>query len=166
MLYLCMEKYIDVIGYEGLYMVSDQGNVKSVKRIILRSDGRKRTIHEKIKEGTHNKGYKRIALVDNNGKSTSLYVHRIVMESFIGKSNLYVDHINGVKDDNRLENLRYVTNSQNLTFRNTEKTYSTEYPYIYFDKTRSKYLVYKSKKRFATIEQAIEFAKCSLGQQL
>lgn len=165
MVYLSMEKYLDVPEYEGLYVVSNLGIVKSVKRLIIRSDGRKRTIPEKIKEGTHNKGYKRISLVDLNGKSKSVYVHRIVMEAFKGKSNLYVDHINGVKDDNRLENLRYVTNSENLTFRNTDKKYTTEYPYIYFDKKRDKFKVYKSKKRFDTIEDALDFAKCLLEPQ-
>lgn len=160
-----MEKYLDVVGYEGIYIVSDLGIVKSVKRVIFRSDGRKRTIPEKIKVGTHNKGYKRIALIDFDGNSKSVYVHRLVMEAFKGKSSLYVDHINGIKDDNRLKNLRYVTNSENLTFRNTEKKYTTDFPYIYFDKIRNKYKVYKSKKRFDTIEEAIEFSSCLLEQR-
>lgn len=161
-----MEKYLDVVGYEGIYIVSDLGNVKSIERVLIRSDGRKRTIPEKFKDGTHNKGYKRIALVDLQGNSKSFYVHRLVMEAFKGKSELYVDHINGDKKDNRLENLRYVTNSENLTFRNTEKEYSTQYPHIYFDKARNKFKIQRCGKRFESIEEALEFAKCSLGLQL
>ena len=57
-----MEIYKDIKGYEGLYQVSNLGNVKSIERVIIRSDNRKRTIKEKIKEGTHNKGYKRITV--------------------------------------------------------------------------------------------------------
>lgn len=158
-----MEKYLDVVGYEGLYLVSNLGNVKSVKRTIVRSDGRRRTIPEKIKEGTHSKGYKRISLVNQAGQSKMKYVHRLVMEAFTGPSRLYVDHINGLKDDNKLENLRYVTNSENLTFRNTEKVYSTESPYVYFETGRRRFSVYKSSKRFTSLEEALAFAKCSLG---
>jgi hypothetical protein len=149
-----MEIYKNIKGYEGLYMVSNYGNVKSLKRTIIRSDGRKRTIPEKIKEGTHNKGYKRIALVDKNGNSKSQYVHRLVASTFIGESNLYVDHINGIKTDNSVNNLRYCTNSENLTYRNTEKEYTTKHAYIYFDKIRNKYYVYKLKKRFNTLDEA------------
>jgi hypothetical protein len=151
-----MEIFKEIKGYEGLYLVSSFGYVKSVEHVIIRSDGRKRTIKEKIKEGTHNKGYKRIALVNLKGQSKNYYVHRIVAAAFIGESDLYVDHINGHKKDNRFENLRYCTNSENLTFRNTKKEYTTKIPYIYYDKARNKYKVYKSNKRFDTLEQAKE----------
>ena len=151
-----MEIFKNIKGYEGLYLVSNLGYVKSVEHIIMRSDGRKRTIKEKVKEGTHNKGYKRIALVDLKGNSKNYYVHRLVALAFINESDLYVDHINGDKKDNRVENLRYCTNSENLTFRNTDKEYSTKTPYIYFDKSRNKYYVYKLNKRFGTLEEAKE----------
>ena len=152
-----METFLDVKGYEGIYIVSNFGNVKSVQRVIVRRDGRKRTIMQRIKTGTHDKGYKRISLISLDGKSKSHYVHRLVMAAFNGPSDLYVDHINGIKDDNRLENLRYVTNSENLTFRNTDKKYSTEYPYIYKSKENC-FRVYGCKKRYKTIEEALERA--------
>ena len=158
LLYLCMEKFLDVKGYEGLYVVSNYGNVKSVERVIIRRDGIRRTIKGRIKMGTHDKGYKRISLVSMDGKSKSHYVHRLVMSAFCEPSGLYVDHINGIKEDNRLENLRYVTNSENLTFRNTDKKYSTEHPYIY--KTKENCLrVHGCKRRYKTIEQALERAR-------
>ena len=149
-----MEKYIDIQGYEGLYQVSDLGNVKSVQRVILRSDNRRRTISEKIKQGTHDKGYKRISLIDKNGIAKSHYIHRLVMYNFVDKCDLIVDHINGIKHDNRLVNLRYCTNSENLTYRNTSKKYSTNHKYIYY--TENCFRVYKSRKRFKTIEQALD----------
>jgi hypothetical protein len=159
-----MEIYKDIKGYEGLYQVSNYGFVKSLNRVIVRSDGRKRTIKERIKEGTHNKGYKRISLCDNNGNSKSLYVHRLVAEAFIGVSNLVVDHIDGNKANNHIDNLRYVTNQQNLIFRNTETKYKSRHPYIYYDNKRNQYRVYKVGKRFNTYEEALIQAKCLLGQ--
>lgn len=149
-----MEIFKDIKGYEGLYVVSNLGYVKSIERVIIRSDGRKRTIKEKIKDGTHDKGYKRVGLVDLKGNNKSFYVHRLVAATFLYESDLYVDHINGNKQDNRVQNLRYCTNSENLTFRNTDKEYTTKIPYIYYDKARNKYKVYKSNKRFDTLEQA------------
>lgn len=160
-----MEIYKDVKGYEGLYQVSNFGNVKSIERVIIRSDNRKKTIKEKIKEGTHNKGYKRISLVDINGISRNQYVHRLVLKSFLYESDLYVDHIDGNKQNNRLENLRYVTNSENLTFRNTDKIYKSKHPYVYFDKSRNQYRVYKFGKRFNSFEDAKNQAICLYGQR-
>lgn len=165
-MYICvMEIYKDIKGYEGLYQVSNYGNVKSLNRVIIRSDGRKRTIPERIKKGTHDKGYARVSLTDSNGNQKSFYTHRLVMFAFVGESDLYIDHIDGNKKNNYISNLRYVTNSQNLTFRNTDKKYSTDYTYVYYDKKRNKYKVYKSHKRYDNISDALKHAKCLLEQQ-
>ena len=160
-----MEIYKDIQGYEGIYQVSNYGNVKSLKRVIMRSDKRPRTIPEKIKIGMHNKGYKRVSLCDINGKAKSFYVHRLVMKTFLYDSDLYVDHINGDKTNNNLENLRYVTNSENLTFRNTNTEYKSKHPYVYYDKLRNQYRVYKYGPRIKTFEEAKAIAICLYGQR-
>jgi hypothetical protein len=159
-----MEIFKTIKGYEGIYEVSNYGRVKSIQRVIMRSDNRKRTIPEKIKEGNHTKGYKRVALIDENKIAKHFYVHRLVMFSFVGESDLYVDHIDGNKTNNNLNNLRYVTNSQNLTFRNTDKKYKSKHPYVYFDGLRNQYRVYKHGKRFNSFEDAKNMAICLYGQ--
>lgn len=100
-------KYIK--GYEGLYMVSTKGRVKSVERCIVYKDGRKKVIKEKIlKLMLCNNGYYKVGL-SKNGIVKEYSVHRLVAEAFKpNPDNLpTVDHINRIRTDNRLENLRW-----------------------------------------------------------
>lgn len=107
-----MEIWKDIKGYEGLYQISNMGRVKSLDRIT--SDGR--CIKSKyLKIGDNNKGYKNVALCKNSIYE-KCYVHRLVAQAFIpneeGKKE--VDHINTIRDDNRVENLRWVTHKENM----------------------------------------------------
>jgi len=160
---LSMEIFKDIKGYEGIYQVSNFGNVKSLKRVIMRSDNRPRTIPEKIKVATNDNGYKKVGLHDKDGNPKSCYVHRLVLSTFLHESDLYVDHINGDKANNNLDNLRYATNSENLTFRNTSTEFKSVHPYVYYDKARNQYRVYKYGPRIKTFEEAKEIAICLYG---
>lgn len=108
-----MEIYKSVYGFEGLYEVSNLGNVKSLKRIDMRG----RTINERIlkpyRDG--NQGYKAVSLL-KNGVSRRVKLHRLVAIAFLDNPNNLpqVNHINGVKDDNRLENLEWSSVSDNV----------------------------------------------------
>jgi len=99
------EIWKDVIGYEGLYRVSNQGKIKSNKRFHVRRD---RTLNPSPDKD----GYLRVTLI-RNGKQSITKVHRLVLCSFIGKSELQCNHKNGVKTDNRIENLEWCTQSEN-----------------------------------------------------
>jgi hypothetical protein len=92
-----------VVGYEGLYEVSNLGRIKAIR------------FGEKIMKLRYDKhNYLLVGLTKNNKYSVFL-VHRIVLKSFIGlpKNGEECDHINRQRDDNRLENLRWVTRSKN-----------------------------------------------------
>jgi len=163
-----METYKDIKGYEGIYQVSNLGNVKSLERVLIRVDGRKRTIKLKLKNKSINNNYHRVSLIDELGNAKSFYVQRLVAETFLGYSDLMVDHIDGNTFNNSLNNLRFVNRSQNLTFRNTDIEYKSIHPYISFEKDRNKkYKVYKKgvfQKRYYDLNEAIEQAKCLLEQ--
>jgi hypothetical protein len=98
-----MEVWKDIEGYEGLYQVSNIGRVKSLKGEI------EKMISISIKET----GYHRVTLIKDSVCKRK-YVHVLVAEAFIGKSDLEVNHINGIKSDNRVENLEWVTKSDNI----------------------------------------------------
>ena len=98
------ERWEDIPGYGGLYRVSDAGQVLSLAR-----NG---TGGGVLKFDINNAGYYQVRLYKGN-KSRVFRVHRLVLAAFSSPSELQVNHKNGVKTDNRLENLEYVTASQN-----------------------------------------------------
>lgn len=107
------EVWKDVVGYEGLYQVSNLGRVRSLDRIV-NGNRLKGKILSQVKD---TKGYLFLRL-SKNGNSKRFLVHRLIAEAFIprieGKN--YIDHINGIRDDNRIENLRWCTHQENDSF--------------------------------------------------
>ena len=106
-----IEEWRPVVGYEGLYEVSDWGNVRSVDRYVNSKAGSKAMLHGKmLKQYTDKDGYQRIGL-HKDVISKTVGVHRLVAEAFIPNPNNLpvIDHINGNRQDNRVENLRWFT---------------------------------------------------------
>lgn len=103
------EVWRDIPGYESLYKVSSLGRVKSLGNRL----GRKEKI---LKQHIQRDGYKRVLLYKKGLKPKKFPVHRLVAITFIPNplQKEQVNHQNGYKLDNRLENLNWMTRKENI----------------------------------------------------
>lgn len=108
-----------VMGFEQTHEASQEGKIRSFGRVLADSAGRKRTIPGKlIKPTKKSNGYMHVTL-NADGRQKTLYVHRIVLEAFAGPcpEGMEALHKNGLKSDNRFENLRWGTHLENCADR-------------------------------------------------
>lgn len=100
------EEWRPVKGYEGLYEASNYGRIRSLPRAT--------TSGRVLKPHTNGRnGYVYVCLSKENVRKT-LRVHRLIAEAFWGTSGLQVNHKDGCKTNNRLDNLEYCTQSENM----------------------------------------------------
>lgn len=120
-----IENWKDIEGYEGSYMISNHGRVKSMKREAF-NGFQMIQIKERIMKPCLNRGYVYVTLC-KDGVHKSLKVHRLVAISFLNNPNndKYVDHIDGDKSNNKSFNLRWVTHKENVNNPNTLKKQSS-----------------------------------------
>lgn len=98
-----VESWMPVVGYENYYEVSKSGFIRTIRR------GRLKAVNK-----THN-GYIRVQL-SKDGVNKDYPLHRLIIRAFCGDSEgrPYVNHKNGIKADNRLENLEWCTHKENI----------------------------------------------------
>ena len=112
------EIWKDIVGFEGKYMVSNLGKVKSCDWQLIHKSGKTYLREGRILKRTINhNGYLRVGIVKNK-KQEWFFVHRLVWEAFNGPipEGMQVNHINEIKTDNRLENLNLMTPKENSAY--------------------------------------------------
>lgn len=109
-----MEIWKAINGYEGLYEVSNLGNVRSLDRLVNNNGGLDFR-RGKILQPNYCRGYRLVCLC-KDGKVRKKRIARLVANAFIPNTHNKeeVDHINTIKDDDRVENLRWVNKSENM----------------------------------------------------
>lgn len=102
-----MERWKDIDGYAGLYQVSEEGRVRSLKR------GKRRILKSWLSGG----GYLQVALW-KGGKRKRFYIHRLVAEAFIpNPKNLpEINHIDKNITNNKVENIEWCDRQYNIEY--------------------------------------------------
>jgi len=151
-----------VVGYEGLYEISNFGKIRSVNRIINHSSGGTRLYPGKIlSPSTDKDGYLHIHL-SKEGKLKYFRIHRLVYHAFKGELPKEIDHKDRNKLNNNIKNLRPATNSLNQGNREAPKNNLSGYKGIWQEKRTGKWraAIQKDNKRqwlgsFNNIEEAV-----------
>lgn len=109
------EIWKDIEGYEGLYQVSNIGRVKSLSRLHKNRFSSYATKDTILKPRKNGHGYLTVALYDANRIRHDFRVNRLVANAFINneKDCPVVMHINNIKTDNRVDNLKWGTYREN-----------------------------------------------------
>lgn len=113
-----IEQWKDIEGYEGIYQISNFGNVKSLSRYIKNKHNTLSLTKEKTMKLCNDKDGYRLVSIIKNGNSKTCRVHFLVAKAFLTKKineSDVIDHINNIKNDNRVCNLQYISFRENVS---------------------------------------------------
>lgn len=119
------EEWRDVAGYEGIYQISNLGNVRMIEHYTSYVKGTVMKIPAKNLYIGWSNGYRTVWLSKNKERKLKK-IHRLVAEAFIPnpENKPCIDHINTIRHDNRIENLRWCTYKENGNNEITRKNLS------------------------------------------
>ena len=137
--YVCLMKeiYKDIPNYEGLYQISNLGNLRSLGR--MRSDGRHFIKGQDMSPSIHSKGYYIVHLTNSSSIRKTFFVHKLVALCFIGErpEGLVIDHIDNNPANNSSVNLQYT--SYRVNNSKDKKGYSSRYTGVCWNKNHKKW---------------------------
>lgn len=139
------EEWRDVPSYEGYYQASSLGRVRSLDRWVTTKDQRRCFYKGRVLSGhLSSTGYRRVT-IKRNGSGGTLNVSQVVAMAFLGHKpcgfNLVVDHIDGNKKNDKINNLRIVTNRANSStcFKHNKYDHSSVFIGVYREKGKDKW---------------------------
>lgn len=136
------EIFKDIPGYEGMYQVSNIGRVKSLERIIDHWRGGKSKRREMVLKPRINGGGYQTVLLYKEG-CRDLRIHQLVAITFldhiIDGYTIVVDHIDGNKLNNRVDNLQLISNRENVSKGHRHKKTSSQYTGVSWHKGNKKW---------------------------
>lgn len=155
-------KYSNIKGYPGYY-ISKRGILfTSIKRVGVKGKGEGRKGTTTVISNTWRKKY--VSLKSNCYLQCTLfrkrfYIHRLVYEAWIGNiPNGYdIDHINGIKTDNRVSNLRAVSRSENLKHNYELGFKGSNYIHTFSDKERNLIMIDHKEKGLSIKKISIKY---------
>lgn len=136
------EEWRDIEGYEGIYQISDCGRVKSLERFVLLGEGIRHIMEKFLRAKRKKNGYLFYCLYPGDGTVKSEYAHRLVAQAFIPNPlhKRDVNHIDGNKMNNCIDNLEWVTRSENQIHAYNVLNRTREHP-VGWDNKLAKHIV-------------------------
>lgn len=111
---LAGEEWRDMVGFEGYYQVSSLGRIKRLKTSDIGKDGKVKNFQPHILKQQKQRGYMNV-MVSVNNVQKRFRIHRLIGLAFTPnpENKPYINHKNGIRDDNTVPNLEWSTNSEN-----------------------------------------------------
>jgi len=115
---LLNEEFRDIASYKGLYQVSNYGRIKSLKRFVKNGSNSFKLVNDKILKNINRDNKENSYMIVNLRKNNCkfFYVHRLVAKSFLKRKKYQnqINHKDGNKTNNKLDNLEWCNSSENL----------------------------------------------------
>ena len=142
--------------------------IEGYENYLIYEDGKVYSKHSKryLKQGFHGRGYLYVNLW-KDGKGKNISIHRLIGDHYIPnpENKRCIDHKNRIRTDNRIENLRWATDSENQQNTGVSRDNKSGIKNIFYDKSNDRYHYNKMfnkvlhQKYFKTFEEAVEYKK-------